>query len=108
MILFFAVFASIRYGFLSNSYFAQICNASPGSLVCEIRSALGISVHYQIFGLISMVSTIAAFFANKKPLSLLAMFFSIGAILMFNTLLGCVTFVVSLFLLTKNREIYLK
>lgn len=105
MILFFAFFASIRYGIFSNSYFAQKCNTSLGSLVCEIRSALGISVHYQTFGLVAVFSAAAAFFANKKTLSLLALFFSIGAILMFNTLLGCVAFVLSLYLLTKEREI---
>jgi exo-beta-1,3-glucanase (GH17 family) len=102
MILFFAFFYFVRYGILSNSALLAECNASGGSFICNLKSSLGAAIYVDTFGIIALFGAVIAFVANKKLISLVALFLSIAALVMFNTQLGSIAFVVSIFLLTKE------
>ncbi|WP_309500241.1 glycosyl hydrolase [Sulfurovum sp.] len=104
MLAFFTIFAFVRYGILSNSALSAECNTSGSSFMCNIKTALGVAVYVNGFGIIAILSTLVASFVNQKFISLLALFFSIAALVMFNTLLGSIAFVSSVFLLTKNGQ----
>lgn len=104
MIVFFAIFTFIRYGILLNSSLLAECNAYGGSLICKMRNALGAAIYLDVFGIIALLSAVVASLVNRKPISLLALFLSIAALLMFNTLLGSIAFVLSVLLLMKDEQ----
>ncbi len=104
MLSFFVFFALIRFGFMSNSYFLTLCNTSIDSFICMVRTYLGEVIYIQIFGAIAIVMAVVALFANKKSISLVALFFSVGALLLFNANLGSFAFVLSIFMLTKIED----
>jgi hypothetical protein len=104
MIVFFAIFTFVRYGILSNSSLLAECNAFGGSFICKIKNALGTAIYVDGFGIIALLSALVASLVNRKPISLLALFLSIAALVMFNTLLGSIAFVLSILLLTRDEQ----
>lgn len=104
MIVFFAIFTFVRYGILSNSSLSAECNAFGGSFVCKLKNALGVAIYNDGFGILALMSALVALLLNRKPISLLTLFLSIAALMMFNTLLGSIAFVLSVFLLTKDEK----
>lgn len=103
MILFFAILTYLRYGILSNGFLFGESNASECSFFFKIKNALGAAIYIDGFGIMALFSVFVAALSNRKPISLLALFFSIAALVMFNTLLGSIAFVLSVFLLTKDE-----
>ena len=77
---------------------------SGSSFICKMKNALGAAIYLDGFGIIALLSAIVASLLNRKPISLLALFFSIAALVMFNTQLGSIAFVLSVLLLTKNGQ----
>ncbi len=104
MLVFFAIFTFVRYGFLANTSLSAECNALADSFVCKMKNALGAAIYLDGFGIIALLSAVIASLINRKAMSILALFFSIAALMMFNTLLGSIAFVLSVFLLTKNGQ----
>lgn len=105
MIVFFAVFAFVRYGILLNSSLLAECNAFEDTFICKVRHALGATIYLNGFGISALLSALVASLVNRTPISLFALFLSIGALIMFNTLLGSIGFVLSVFLLTKSNQL---
>ena len=104
MIVFFAIFTFVRYGILSNSALSAECNAFGETFLCKMRNALGAAIYLDGFGILALLSALVASFANRRAISLFALFCSIAALMMFNTLLGSIGFVLSLFLLTNDLK----
>ncbi|OYY30579.1 MAG: glycosyl hydrolase [Sulfurovum sp. 39-42-12] len=100
---FFALFAALRFGILSNKALILACQMQEATWVCEIKSALGLAAYHDVFGTLAIFTALFALVKKQKFTSLLALFFSVGALMLFNTLLGSIAFVVSLFLLTKDE-----
>jgi hypothetical protein len=103
IIVFFTVSAFVRYGILLNGSLLAECNAYKDISICKMRNALGTTIYFNGFGIMALMSTIAASLVKKRRISLFALFLSIAALMMFNTLLGSIGFVLSLFLLTNER-----
>jgi hypothetical protein len=99
---FFALFAALRFGILSNKALLLACQMQPATWVCEIKSALGLAAYWDVFGSVAIATALFALVKRQKFTSLLALFFSVGALMLFNTSLGSIAFVVSLFLFTKD------
>jgi len=104
MIVFFAVSAFVRYGILLNSSLLTECNEFEDTFICEMRNALGATIYLNGFGITALIITFAASLVKKRPISLFALFSSISALMMFNTLSGSIGFVLSLFLLTNEKQ----
>jgi len=104
VIVFFAVSAFVRYGILLNSSLLTECNVFEDTFICKMRNALGATIYLNGFGITVLISTFAASLVKKRPISLFALLLSIFALMMFNTLLGSIGFVLSLFLLSNERH----
>jgi exo-beta-1,3-glucanase (GH17 family) len=103
-VVFFAFFSYLKYGYLANSGFAAECSASAESLLCSIRDSLALFLHLGKLGIVALAVALIAFFANNKYLSLLSLFISVGAVLLFNASLGSAAFVLSMFVVLKSYK----
>ncbi|MFA6191093.1 MAG: glycosyl hydrolase [Sulfurimonas sp.] len=101
MIIFFGIFAYLRYGIFMNDAIAEQCNASANSFLCTLRTKIGLFAYMHVFGEVAVAAAVVALFANKRVLSILALLLSIGALMMMNAFFGAIAFVASVFLLTK-------
>lgn len=104
MAAFLAIFAYLKYGFLSNSDFVAQCNNSAGSFLCDARAWLALFLYLGKLGIAAVVIAIIAFFINNRFISILALFISVGAVLMNNTFFGAAAFVLAMFLTLKNPK----
>ncbi|MCX6076176.1 MAG: glycosyl hydrolase [Campylobacterales bacterium] len=102
MILFFGIFAYLRYGIFMNDAVAAQCNVSADSFLCTLRAKIGLFAYMHVFGEVAVAAAVVALFANKRVLSILALFLSIGALMMMNAFFGAIAFAVAVFVMTKN------
>uniref|UniRef100_UPI004048DFFC glycoside hydrolase family 17 protein n=1 Tax=Aliarcobacter sp. TaxID=2321116 RepID=UPI004048DFFC len=102
-IVFFIGFIILKTELLSNKELVNQCNLVSDSFACNIRDTIGLMAYEGMFGVISILSVIIAILFNKQFLSYIALFFGVCAILLFNTFLGSIGFIIALFLLTKKR-----
>ena len=102
-IVFFIGFIILKTELLSNKELVNQCNLVSDSFACNIRDTIGLMAYKGMFGVISILSVIIAILFNRQFLSYIALFFGICAILLFNTFLGSIGFIIALFLLTKKR-----
>ena len=100
MLLFFAFFAYLRYGIVTNLELAQQCSIFANSFLCTLKAKFGVLSYLQVFGYSAVVSAVFAYFAENKIVSYVALFLSVGALLMMNAPLGAFAFVLSVFLLS--------
>ena len=104
IVLFAAVFASIRYGITNNADLAKECSKDSSSVLCVLRKEIGYYTYLQIFGYIAAVCSILAYIIRIQWLSVLSLFVSIGALLLMNSFLGAFAFMLSLFLVSKTKN----
>ncbi len=102
ILVFFGIAAAIKYGFISNKPLALECGLNPDTLTCEIKDAIGYYLYLGLLGTLAIITSIVAIF--KKNFALLALFLSIAAVLLFNTLAGAIGFVITTYILTKDKE----
>ncbi|MDQ1245025.1 MAG: hypothetical protein QG565_1366, partial [Campylobacterota bacterium] len=101
---FFVIFVYLKYSYFANNDFAAECNASADSLLCSIRASLALFLHLGKLGIVALIMAVIAFFANNKYISLLSLFVSVGAVLLFNASLGAAAFVLSMFVVLKSLQ----
>lgn len=103
ILVFTAIFIAFKYGFVSNKALALECNLNPSSLACEVNKYMGLAVYFGYVGYVTILIAVIAFIINKKPFTLIALFFSIGSLILANTFLGSISFLIAVYLLTKNE-----
>lgn len=104
MAIFLAIFTYLKYGFLINSDFAAECGNSSGSFLCDARAWLALFLYLGKLGIAAVIIAMVSFFVNNKYLTFFALFISVGAVLMNNTSLGAVAFILSIFFTLKNSS----
>lgn len=95
--LFLALFSYAKYGFLANGNFVAECGSSPNSSLCKARESFALFLYLGKLGIAAIVVAAVAFFVKYKPLSLVSLLISVGAIVMNNTFLGAIAFVISMY-----------
>jgi hypothetical protein len=73
-------------------------------LLCSIRASLALFLHLGKLGIVALVVSLIALFANNRYFSLLSLFISVGAVLLFNASLGSVAFVLSMVTVLKGYK----
>ncbi|MFA5453894.1 MAG: glycosyl hydrolase [Sulfurimonas sp.] len=107
-VAFFAILTYLKYSYLANGDFAAECNASADSLLCRMRASLALFLHLGKLGTVALIMAVIAFFANNKYISLLSLFVSVGAVLLFNASLGAIAFVLSMFVVLRSLQSVVK
>lgn len=98
-----AIFIASKYGFISNKELTLQCNLNSQTTACQVKDFIGAALYFGYLGLISIIFAILGFVTNKRIFSYLALFCSIGAVLLYNIFSGAIVFLVATFLLTKEK-----
>ena len=105
IVVFFAFCTALRYGIISDKEIIHQCHLDGTTLLCGFKNAIGYWGYIGVFGVIAIaISAIAMFVKNKKFL-LSALFISIFAIMMFNTYVGSMAFILILITLCKEENL---
>ena len=102
ILVFAGIFLAFKYGFVSNKEIATQCNLDSNSLTCDVKDIMGGAVYFGYIGFISLIIALFALILNKKSYSLIALFFSVGSLILTNTFLGSISFLIVVYLLTKE------
>jgi hypothetical protein len=82
---------ALRYGYFEISPEADPCLRDPQSGACAVRAALGTSIHWQIYGLFSVLAAALALLLRGTPrrwLALTGLFVSAAALVLYNSRYG--------------------
>jgi exo-beta-1,3-glucanase (GH17 family) len=101
---FVAIFTAFKFGFVSNKDLAIQCNLDSNSLSCGVKDFMGAAVYFGYIGFITIAMAIIAFIIDKKSYTMIALFFSVGSLILSNTFLGSIGFIISVYLLTKEKN----
>ena len=103
-LIFVAIFTAFKLGFVSNKALAIQCNLDSNSLSCGIKDFMGASVYFGYVGFVAIITAIIAFIIDKRSYTMIALFFSVGSLILSNTFLGSIGFIIVTYLLTKERN----
>ncbi|MDD2652997.1 MAG: glycosyl hydrolase [Sulfurimonas sp.] len=98
------VFAFIKYGYLSNSAFTAECAAAKGFFLCDARAWMAHMLYLGYLGAIALFGAVMAYFTYDRVVSYGALALSVGAIVLLNTTLGAIAFLLSLMIVAKIEE----
>ena len=104
ILVFFAIFTSFRYGFTDNKEIALQCNLYSGTLTCQVRDLIGAFTYFGYLGMMALGFTIVAFFVNKRAFTILALAITLAGIVLSNTFLGSIGFIICISLLTRDLK----
>ncbi len=99
-----AAFAFFKYGYLSNSAFTAECANTKGSFLCDARAWMAHMLYLGYFGVIALFGAVMAYFTHDRVVSYGALALSVGAIVLLNTTLGAIAFLLSLMIVAKIEE----
>ena len=102
ILVFAGIFISFKLGFVSNKALAIQCNLDSNSLSCGIKDFMGASIYFGYIGFVTIVFALIAFVINKRAYSIVVLFLSVGSLILSNTFLGAIAFMIAIYLLTKE------
>jgi len=106
LVLFFGIFYFVRSEILANEKYVPVCLGNPDMFICNLRSFLGYVIYFQILGYISAAFVVMTLIFKHRYVALIALFFSICSLVLFNTALGSLCFVVaSLLYLATQKDL---
>lgn len=99
-----AIFLTFKYGFVDNKTVATQCHMFSDTLTCHIKDFIGAFLYYGFLGLIAIVLAVISIFANKNIFTFISLAICISAIVLSNAFLGSIGFIISIYLLTKEKN----
>jgi exo-beta-1,3-glucanase (GH17 family) len=103
MVVAYAAFRLLRYGFLDSNVITILCAEKPGEISCLIQSTLGKLMYNQVFGLTSLFLAGLAIWRNTVWLCMLAMIASLASFALYNVGMGAIAFVLAGLTLAHKR-----
>jgi hypothetical protein len=76
-----------RYGFMEDAQWVGLCADEASRWECQVRSNLGLMIHFQVLGWLTLVLAVLAFFVPGRTgqgLALLALLFGVPALVLYN------------------------
>ncbi|MBP1123711.1 MULTISPECIES: hypothetical protein [Pseudomonas] len=76
-----------RYGFMEDAQWVGLCADEASRWECQVRSNLGLMIHFQVLGWLTLVPAVLAFFVPGRTglgLALLALLFGVPALVLYN------------------------
>ncbi|WP_095143818.1 MULTISPECIES: hypothetical protein [unclassified Pseudomonas] len=87
-----------RYGFMEDAQWVGICVDQASRWECQLRSGLGLMIHFKVMGWAALAAALAGFFAPERAgwwLALLALMFGFPALALYNTSLAVFAVVIA-------------
>jgi len=88
--------AALRYGILEDTAQDLLCRQGGGGVGCGLRSALGVSIHYRVFGLAGLALGLAGWWPKQRWAAFGGLLLSGCGLMLYNATFGAVAAVVSL------------
>jgi len=86
----------LRYGVMESGTLALRCAADAPAWWCGGRSALGLLIHYQVFGWTALLFGVLAWTVKTRTLAWVALVAALGGLVLYNTSLAVVGLVAAL------------
>jgi len=77
-----------RYGFMEDGQWVGICADEASRWECQLRSNLGLMIHFKVLGWAALIASVLAFFVPGRAgwaLAVLGMVFGLPALALYNT-----------------------
>ncbi|AQY65242.1 hypothetical protein HBO43_09015 [Pseudomonas veronii] len=77
-----------RYGFMEDGRWVGICADEANRWECQVRSNLGLMIHFQVMGWAALIASVLAFFVPGRAgwgLAVLGLVFGLPALALYNT-----------------------
>ncbi|SFP92840.1 hypothetical protein [Pseudomonas sp. NFPP28] len=77
-----------RYGFMEDGQWVGICVDEASRWECQLRSNLGLMIHFKVLGWIALITSVLAFFVPGRVgwgVAVLGMTFGLPALALYNT-----------------------
>ncbi|PUE65424.1 glycoside hydrolase family 17 protein [Arcobacter caeni] len=103
--IFFIFSVSLRYGFIADKDIIAQCHLNDATLLCGVKNAIGYWGYIGVFGIIAICIAILSLFINNKKFLLVSLFASVFSIMMFNTYVGSIAFILTIIVLCKEENL---
>ena len=90
----YAAAAAVRYGLMEAPQFVGRCAGQGSDALCAVRSAMGLMIHFEVFGWLAVLAAVAALAARNRHLRIAAVILAISGLVLYNANLGIVAFAV--------------
>jgi hypothetical protein len=70
--LWLAAVYGVRYGLMEDVQWVGLCSDGASKWQCQVRSSLGLMIHFGVFGWGALIASVIAFFVPRTPGRLLA------------------------------------
>ena len=87
-----------RYGFMEDGSWVGICADEAGRWECQLRSNLGLMIHFKVLGFAALAAAIIGFVVPGRAgwwLAVLALVFGFPALALYNTTLAVFAVVIA-------------
>ena len=97
-----------RYGFMEDGQWVGICVDEASRWECQLRSNLGLMIHFKVLGWAALVTSVLAFFVPGRVgwgLAVLGMLFGLPALALYNTTFAVFAVVIAGLRLVRRSEL---
>ena len=88
--------SALRFGILEDRAQDLLCRQGGGGFWCLLRSGLGLSIHYQLFGLTALALGLISWLPKLRRLALAGLLLAACALMLYNVTYGALALVISL------------
>ena len=103
--IFFIFSISLRYGIIADKDIIAQCHLNDDTLLCGFKNQVGYLGYIGVFGIIAICIAILSLFINNKKFILVSLFASVFSIMMFNTYVGSIAFILTIIVLCKEKNL---
>ena len=103
--IFFIFSISLRYGIIADKDIIAQCHLNDDTLLCGFKNQVGYLGYIGVFGIIAICIAILTLFINNKKFVLVSLFASVFSIMMFNTYVGSIAFILTTIVLCKEKNL---
>jgi hypothetical protein len=88
----------LRFAFMEDGQWVGICTEATGRWECQLRSALGLIIHWRVLAWLALASAVLGFFAPGrlgKSLAAIGLFFALPALVLYTASLAVFALVIA-------------
>ena len=105
IVIFFIFSIALRYGIIADKEIIAQCHLNDDTLLCGFKNGIGYWGYIGVFGVIAICFALLTLFINNRKFLLTALFTSVFAIMMFNTYVGSIAFIIVIMMLCKEENL---
>jgi hypothetical protein len=91
LLIWIGVCYTVRYQLMENSRWVELCDGNNGEALCQLRAALGLTIHWQVLAWSALALALPAFFIAGRMgvrLAWLSLLFALPALALYTVTLA--------------------